>query len=403
MDNNYHKSLAWACMHVPFYRHYFQDRGISPDQLQLQNFPVVDKALYLNEPEQFLSESVSEAQLKYSLTSGTTMMPLKVVKTQQDYYTQMKNIWSYRSAEYGLRTDTKCLNLFFFNERQEISYLSDRGTTFNINTSLMDLEWFEEQADEIENFSPTYVIAYTGGFMRLLAFYEKHSRVFPETIRYIEFIGEPLLQYQREIITLFTAAHLTENYSSTEVMGIALSCRQGHLHCISRNAVVEIMNRGRTCQYGEEGDVVLTSLFSKAMPFIRYQIGDIGLLRKGNECSCGNPNDIIELTKGRAADFIELYSGERIHSVILCNVIENISCSLNNCIFKFQFRQLSSSHIDIGLSFRTGLELMFVPFKMLFLKRIKSVIYAEIIWEFHMESVLELNEHKKSMHFLREG
>ncbi|MEK5034053.1 hypothetical protein MKY96_21560 [Paenibacillus sp. FSL R7-0302] len=401
MDNNYHKSLAWACMHVPFYRHYFQERGITPDQLQ--DFPVVDKALYLNEPEQFLSDSVSEAQLKYSLTSGTTMMPLKVVKAQQDYYTQMKNIWSCRSAEYGLRTDTKCLNLFFFNERQEISYLSDRGTTFNINTSLMDLEWFEKQADEIENFSPLYVIAYSGGFMRFLAFYEKYSRTFPETIRYIEFIGEPLLQYQREIITLFTGAHLIENYSSTEVMGIALSCRQGHLHCISKNAVVEIMNRGRTCQYGEEGDVVLTSLFSKAMPFIRYQIGDIGLLRKGNECNCGNPNDIIELTKGRAADFIELHSGERIHSVILCNVIENISCSLNNCIFKFQFRQLSSSHIDIWLSFRTGLELMFVPFKMFFLKRIKSVIYAEIIWEFHMESLLELNEHKKSVHFLREG
>jgi phenylacetate-CoA ligase len=30
--------------------------------------------------------------------------------------------------------------------------------------------------------------------------------------------------------------------------------------------------------YGQEGRIVITSLFNKAHPFIRYDIGDIGIL-----------------------------------------------------------------------------------------------------------------------------
>ena len=30
--------------------------------------------------------------------------------------------------------------------------------------------------------------------------------------------------------------------------------------------------------YGKEGKVVITSLYNKAHPFIRYEIGDVGIL-----------------------------------------------------------------------------------------------------------------------------
>jgi phenylacetate-CoA ligase len=33
-----------------------------------------------------------------------------------------------------------------------------------------------------------------------------------------------------------------------------------------------------TLPYGQEGRIVVTSLFNKAHPFIRYDIGDIGIL-----------------------------------------------------------------------------------------------------------------------------
>jgi phenylacetate-CoA ligase len=42
---------------------------------------------------------------------------------------------------------------------------------------------------------------------------------------------------------------------------------------------VEILDeKGAVLPYGEKGRIVITSLFNKAHPFIRYDIGDIGAL-----------------------------------------------------------------------------------------------------------------------------
>jgi phenylacetate-CoA ligase len=266
----------------------------------------------------------------------------------------------------------------------------------------MDTDWFVSNVNLIIEFEPEYVIAYTGGFMRLLAFYEMYSYMLPQSIKYIEFIGEPLMDYQVQVLKTFTNAQVIMNYSCTEVLGLAVSCRQGHMHCIGKNAVIEIMQNGSLCSYGQEGDIVLTSKFSKAMPFIRYQIGDIGLLRKGSDCSCGNSNDILEITKGRSVDYIELYNGERIHSIVLCSIIEHISFIMKNCIFRFQIKQVSDSQIDIYLSFRDGFDLLLPAFKKQFLTKVKYVINADILWDFHVISMVELLDPMKTTHFQKE-
>ncbi len=394
--------LVWTSTNVPYYQSYFQSMGKKPEELELDDFQLVIKDMYIKNHEQFQAEGLDKQSLKYASTSGTTMMPLKVVKTQMDYYTQLKNMWSYRTSEYGIKTSTKNLNLYFFNERPETSYISGNGITLNINTSKMDIDWFLSNVDFIEDFKPEYVMAYTGSFMRLLAFYEKCSRRLPKSIRNIEFIGEPLMNYQLQVVNSFTDAQVILNYSSTEVLGIAISCKQRHMHCIDKNVVVEIMKNGSTCGYGQEGDIVLTSIFSKAMPFIRYKIGDIGVLRNGNECSCGNTNDIIEITKGRSIDFIELYNGERIHSIVLCNIIEDISFILKNCVFRFQIKQTSVYQIDIYLSFRGGLDFLLPAFRKQFSKKVKNVINADILWGFHVIPILEPLEQAKIIHFQKE-
>jgi phenylacetate-CoA ligase len=42
---------------------------------------------------------------------------------------------------------------------------------------------------------------------------------------------------------------------------------------------VEILDdNNNVLPYGQEGRIVITSLFNKAHPFIRYDIGDVGIL-----------------------------------------------------------------------------------------------------------------------------
>ena len=58
---------------------------------------------------------------------------------------------------------------------------------------------------------------------------------------------------------------------------------------------------------GEEGRIVITSLYNKAHPFIRYDIGDIGILSK--ESTVKKP--ILKKLVGRTNDMAILPSGKK--------------------------------------------------------------------------------------------
>jgi len=66
--------------------------------------------------------------------------------------------------------------------------------------------------------------------------------------------------------------------------------------------------------YGEEGKIVITSLYNKAEAFIRYEIGDMGVLSKDStiqkpilEKLIGRTNDIAILPSGKKAAGLTFY------------------------------------------------------------------------------------------------
>src|SRR5690606_33945446 len=71
---------------------------------------------------------------------------------------------------------------------------------------------------------------------------------------------------------------------------------------------VEILNeKNQVLPDGEEGRIVITSLYNKAHPFIRYDIGDIGIRSKQSTLK----KPILEKLIGRTNDIAILPSGKR--------------------------------------------------------------------------------------------
>jgi phenylacetate-CoA ligase len=58
-----------------------------------------------------------------------------------------------------------------------------------------------------------------------------------------------------------------------------------------------------------EGDIVVTSLFNRAMPFIRYRIGDRGAWRQG-ACACGRGLPLLKELSGRRMDSFRTRDGK---------------------------------------------------------------------------------------------
>ena len=77
--------------------------------------------------------------------------------------------------------------------------------------------------------------------------------------------------------------------------------------------IVEIVDaEDRLLPPGTEGRVLLTSLFGRTMPFIRYEIGDCAAMHLPTRCSCGIYGHSLTSLNGRDDDFLTLPDGQRI-------------------------------------------------------------------------------------------
>lgn len=106
-------------------------------------------------------------------------------------------------------------------------------------------------------------------------------------------------------------------YGAHEFGEIASDCgRAEGLHVCGGSVLVELLRDGQPVAEGEVGEVVVTSLHSYAMPFLRYRLAD--LARRGPDpCPCGAPFATLSEVQGRTADMFHLPDGRQLHPYML--------------------------------------------------------------------------------------
>ena len=98
-------------------------------------------------------------------------------------------------------------------------------------------------------------------------------------------------------------------YGAQEIGTIAYQCPTGsHLHVADEIALVEILkDDGSPAQCGRPGRIVATSLYSYAMPMIRYDTGDLAVA--GGPCACGRGLSSIAQILGRTRNVFRFADG----------------------------------------------------------------------------------------------
>jgi len=130
-----------------------------------------------------------------------------------------------------------------------------------------------------------------------------------------------LLPHERLRIEEVFGVKVTDRYGCEEVSLIASECeRHEGMHLNIEHLFIEFINEdGSPALPGEIGRIIVTDLMNEAMPFIRYQVEDMGMLT-AKKCSCSRGLPIMEKVIGRTADFLLHNDGSRIAGVSL---IEN--------------------------------------------------------------------------------
>jgi phenylacetate-CoA ligase len=115
-------------------------------------------------------------------------------------------------------------------------------------------------------------------------------------LRAICLAGELLTDARRARIADLWQADVYNLYGCTEAGNIAADCSAGRLHLAWDHFLLEILDetRGRPAAPGELGLAVVTTLTRRAMPLLRFVLGDYVRLRSGPPCPCGRTSPVLE-------------------------------------------------------------------------------------------------------------
>ena len=322
-----------AFANSPFYRRRFRELGITPADLRsaddFARFPVTTRE-DLREPEDLIASGFERSRLKRSLTSGSTG------RRTTSYYDA--DAWMMGKHLLKLRARLAC----GVRPWDRVAVLQEelpappslaavrRVRSFSIHRPI------DEVLPKLCAFAPAVLYGFPGYLLHLgraAAGGLKPRLVFTS--------GEMLDELTRSGIEEAFGAAVLDVYGCTEVKEIAWECPRREGYHVNADWLLLEVQPACSGDGGRQGTLLVTCLYNRAMPLLRYEIGDTGEMVE-RACSCGRGLPLARPTLGRSADYIALEDGTVVPPYNLTMAIRTIAG-----MRQFQIVQRTISRVEV--------------------------------------------------------
>ena len=282
------------------------------------------------------------ASLSFSIgsTGGTTGDPIEIWHSRKSLAIVEAAIWRSRSW-IGIKPWTKCVSFRAFG----------RGSWYGRLRLLLTQKWLmdifgktssekESCALELIRIAPEYIEGYVSDTLALGdACFNNGVQ-----IKAVLTTGEMLYQHQRKEIEERYGAKVFDNYGCNEIGALAFECEMGNKHITDEHVIMEVVDDQGVPVWDEPGRIIITDLDNHLTPFIRYEVGDIGILTR-SICSCGRKLTVLKKLEGRTQDFIvneagvklsTLYIAARFKDLKLIHRLQIVQRSLNDIVLLYE-------------------------------------------------------------------
>ncbi len=319
-QNKQIKKIVRFAFTVPLYHDKYKKFGIYPNDINkiedLKKIPTVSKNDFKDYyPDGIISSKVNKKNLIQVSTSGTTGKTLSIYVDMFDIiYGLFGYIRSIKEHGINWRRDKLTIIADFAPHTVETGYIN-RGLQPRLrsNIFLKNIQWLntndkpEEIIKKIDNFKPDFIGGYVGmlGHLALLKDKGFGKNISP---RVIAATGAPLTLPLKNLIKKSFNAEIFESYGSTESGPIAFTCKNGNFHVMSDFVYLEFLKNEKHFNSLDAGNLVVTKLYGKGTPIIRYDaINDI-VSPLFDTCNCGLSGSLLKKIYGR--DDISVYTSD---------------------------------------------------------------------------------------------
>ena len=323
-------TLNRACRNVPFHRERLMAGGIDPSEIQsledLARLPFLTRQhLSENYPYALFAVPLRDI-VRIHTAPGTALNPTVSGYTRQDLAiwqgmvaTALENAGVGPEDILQISLDPGLANW----GRDYKSGAEAIGASVIPNTLLS----IAKQLMVMRDYRPTVLVT-TPGYARQVAMHiaAGDRKLNDFRLKTLILVGEPADMDQRRFLEKALNVHCWQHYGLSEVPGPALAYEcENHscLHVNDEHFLTEIIDprSGATLPAGEAGELVLTTLTTRAYPLIRFRTGDRARLVT-EPCSCDCRLARIEWLTERT-DQLVCIRGVKVHQQQVMAAIEN--------------------------------------------------------------------------------
>jgi len=308
------KATVQRCYHtVKTYKESMDELGIRPEHIKtladVKLLPFTKKEhLRANYPFGMFAVP-TEQVVRVHASSGTTGKPTVVGYTKRDIQTWARLMARSLNAA-GTCTGDRVHNAYGYG-------LFTGGLGFHYGAeelgamvTPMSGGQTQKQLMLIHDFEPNTLCCTPSYALNLVeAAEESDFDIRKSTLKNGIFGAEPWTEEMRYELESRLGIDAIDLYGLSEIMGpgVAVECVEGKngLHIFEDHFLVECVDKdsGEPLPYGEEGEIVFTSLTKEAFPILRYRTRDISILDK-SPCKCGRTHVRMKRVTGRTDDML---------------------------------------------------------------------------------------------------
>lgn len=298
--------ITSARLRTEFYRKRLPATVNSLDDLR--EIPILEKSDIRDNLGIMIARGYSRRHLWSGQTSGSTGTPLRFfvgregirarTAIQDNYYALQGCHYGERRARFGgsriFPADRSRPPFWIYNRLDNQLQMS----VYHMSPMTLGL-----YIDKLNEFEPRYITGYAHALYILGQYLCENGRL-NASLRAVFLDSEGIPDHFVPVIEQGFGTKVYRTYGIGETGLIALQASDERYHVLELSCVLEVVDeQGCPLPYGETGRLVVTDLTQAAVPYIRYDTGDLGSLSApilGTDMNAS----ILDSIEGRSDDFV---------------------------------------------------------------------------------------------------
>lgn len=269
------KLIVYTATEVPFYREWIQTHDLNPDTINLDQLPIVNKAIMRQEGiGRFTAEHFPEKERITTRSGGSTGEPFTFYETKLSYSVNMAaklRTW-YLS---GYRMGNRYMKITNGKRPSKIKRLQDiaNNCLYIPFYSITD-DTMKSILNMIERKKPEFIRSYPSP-LYLLARYRNSHPDYHFTPHHIFTTGSTLPENYRNEIEKAFGCDVVDSYSCEGTPNTYETPDHNGYNVTNYYGIIEVLDEDNRPVTNGIGRVVSTDLWNLAHPFIRYDTQDL--------------------------------------------------------------------------------------------------------------------------------